>query len=163
MAPITHDDVFFLLEPLVGLPLLLLHSELPQDITELLRAYDWQGKVSLDQLKASLESALFNGIYTYTGGRMMVEDTLGNAHKIHTDQLAQMAETLLEPVFARLPRTQAAYELLNDYALRHLSLPALKQLYLGYADRLPPQNHAIFTRIITENFPKEAYNAWLKA
>jgi len=161
MPPITQDDVFFLLEPLVGLPLLLAHSELSSEIAAMLAAYDWRGEEPPDTLCANVESALFNGIYAYTDGRMTVQDVRGKQKKVYTDALSQMAEALMGPVFERFPVCERAFEMLNDYALRHLSLPALKRLYTRYPDRLHPENRTLFTRVITENFPEEAYQDWL--
>ncbi len=161
MAPITQDDVFLLLEPMVGIPLLLCHSELAQEITALLLAYDWRGTSELGELRDQIESLLFNSIYSYTQGTMVVKDAEGNAKKVYTDALSQMAETLLEPVFIRIPVNEPNYELINGYALRHHSLPALKQLYTRFKAYLQPMNHAIFRRIITENYPKEIYEDWM--
>ena len=159
--PITQDDVFFLLEPLVGLPLLLAHSELSSDIAALLSEYDWTGGEPPDALCSRVESALFNGIYSYTGGKMSVADVRGKRRKVYTDALSQMAETLMGPVFDRLPICRAAYDLLSGYAARHLSLPALRRLCTGFSDILEPANRALFARIVKENFPKEAYQDWL--
>jgi len=161
MPPITQDDVFFLLEPLVGLPLLLAHSELSSDIAAMLSAYDWRGGERPEALSARIEGKLFNSIYSYTNGNMTVRDAHGHSKKVYTDALAQMAEALMGPVFDRLPDTREAFEALNDYALRRLSLPALKRLYTGYGNMMEAMNRALFARVITENFPPEAYQDWL--
>ena len=159
--PITQDDVFFLLEPLVGLPLLLAHSELSSDIAAMLSEYDWRGEEPPDALCTRIEGALFNGIYSYTNGKMSVVDARGKHKKVYTDALAQMAEALMGPVFERFPICRATYEILNDYALRRLSLPALRRLYTGFSDMVEPMNRALFARVLKENFPPEAYQDWL--
>lgn len=161
LPPITQDDVFFLLEPLLGLPILLRHTEITGEIAENLRAYRLGGDLTLDEVHKRISSALFNGIYAYTKGKMVVKDEQGRSKKIYTDDLSQMSEALMEPVFARLPVQWHAYEELNDYALHHLSLPAIKRLYLGYRRFMPEMNRSIFARIVKENFPKDAYEDWL--
>ncbi|MCL2544614.1 MAG: hypothetical protein FWE77_01715 [Clostridia bacterium] len=161
VPPITQDDVFFLLEPLVGLPLLLAHSELSSDIAAMLSQYDWRGEDPPEALCARIEGKLFNSIYSYTNGNMTVRDAHGRNKKVYTDALAQMAEALMGPVFDRFPDSQEAFEALNSYALRRLSLPALKRLYTGYMERMEPMNRALFARVIAENFPSGAYEDWL--
>ena len=161
MPPITQDDVFFLLEPLVGLPLLLAHSELSSDIAAMLSQYDWRYGESPEALCAQIEGTLFNSIYSYTDGCMAVLDAHGQLKKIYTDSLAQMAETLMGPVFERFPVCRETFEMLNDYALRRLSLPALKRLYTDFADMMDPMSRALLARVITENFPAGAYQDWL--
>lgn len=158
---ITQDYVFFLLEPLVGLPLLLAHSELSSDITALLSQYDWRRRKTLETLRTQIESKLLNTIYDYTGGEMTVPDAHGQQKKIYTDALAQITETLMEPVFERFPVCQETFDMLNDYALRRLSLPALKRLYTDFAEWTEPMSRTLFVRVITENFPAEAYQDWL--
>jgi hypothetical protein len=162
MKPITQDDVFFLLEPLVGLPMLLQHSELSSEIAALLSAYDWQGETTLDTLCEQIESTLFNSIYSYTRGQMAAENERGEIKKIYTSDLSQMAETLMDPVFARIPVQPETCGLLNRYALSHLSLPVLKRLYTDFREFLDPMNQTIFARVVTENFPEEAYRDWLQ-
>ena len=159
--PITQDDVFFLLEPLVGLPLLLAHSELSSDIAAMLTVHDWRGEEPPESLCAKIEGKLFNSIYGYTNGNMTVTDAHGRQKKVYTDALAQMAETLMGPVFDRFPVCPESFAILNDYALRRLSLPALRRLYTGFPDMVEPMNRALFARVITENFPAEAYQDWL--
>jgi len=158
---ITQDYVFFLLEPLVGLPLLLANSELSSDITAMLTRYDWRRRKSLEELRAQIESKLLNAIYDYTDGEMTVPDARGQPKKIYTDALAQITETLMEPVFERFAVCRETFDALNDYAMRRLSLPALKRLYTGFADMMDPMSRALFARVITENFPAEVYQDWL--
>jgi len=160
-VPITQDDVFFLLEPLVGLPLLLKHSELSSDLAALLTAYDWRAETALDALFRQVERTLFNRIYDYTDGKMEVQDARGKTKKVTTEALEQVAEALMGPLFERFPVCERTFELLNAYALRHLSLPALKRLYTGFAQQLQPMNRSLLVRIVTENFPEEAYREWL--
>ncbi len=163
LPPITQDDVFFLLEPLVGLPLLLKHSELSSEIAELLGQYSWHSGDSLEELFRQIESSLFNSVYGFTNGKMVVKDEQGHQHKIYTDSLSQMAELLLDPLFERFPRCERTFTLFNDYALRHLSLPAIKRIFTDYPNLVEPMNRAIFERILIENFAKETYEDWLMA
>ena len=159
--PVTQDDVLSLLEPLVGTPLLLARPELSSDIAAMLSRYDWRGETPPEALRAQIESLLFNTIYNDTGGGMTVLDAHGRQKKIYTAAIARATETLMELVFQRFPVCREAFETLNDYALRRLSLPALKRLYTGFGDMMEPMSRALCTRVITENFPAEAYQDWL--
>jgi len=90
-----------------------------------------------------------------------VTDAHGEEKKVYTDALEQMAEALMGPVFDRFPVCEETFALLNDYALRRLSLPALKRLYTGFRDMMEEMNRALFARVVTENFPLETYQDWL--
>jgi len=158
---ITHDNVLRLLEPLVGMPLLLAHPELCSGIAAMLSRYDWRGGTPPEALRAEIESLLFNAIYDATGGDMAVLDAHGRRKKIYTEALAQTTETLMEPVFEGFPVCREAFDALNHYALRRLSLPALKRLHTGFGDMMEPMSRALCIRVITENFPAEAYQDWL--
>lgn len=161
IPPITQAYVSFLLEPLVGQALLRAKPELSADIADMLSQYDWRYGGSPEILRTQIESKLLHDIYEHTRGDMTVTDGHGRRKKIYTDALAQITEILLEPMLERLPVCRETFEMLNDYAMRRLSLPVLKRLYTGFADMLEPMNRALFARVITENFPFEAYQDWL--
>ena len=162
MATITRDEVFFLLEPQIGLPLLMANPALASDLVQCLESYFYL-PITLDEQCAKVKSALFNGVYEATRGTMVGMDVQGQPKKIYSEQFSPMAELLMAPIFERLPVGQAAFDALNDYALRHTSLSACKRLYVDFRDYLPDMNLSIIRRVVTENFPPEAYAGWLEA
>ena len=161
MDAISRDDVLFLLEPHIGLPLLMRHASLCNDLAQCLHGFFYK-RITLDTLCQQVERMLFNGIYTATNGTMVTMDMQGRPRKIHSDALPALAELLMEPVFARFPVDQASFDALNEYSLHHTSLPALKRLYLDFGDCMPAMNRALCRRIIVENFPPEAWQDWLE-
>lgn len=112
------------------------------------------------ELYQELKDALFHEIHTLTRGTMVVREQ-GVFRRISMAALAEMADALLEPVFARYPRTQDSFEQLNSFAMRHTSLAALKFLYLYYRQFTSPMNIDIYKRVIRENFDQAQYEQWL--
>lgn len=161
MGSITRDEVFHLLESGLGLPIILRFPELVDRLALILNGYFYQ-RGEAEALYAQVESTLFNQIYALTAGAMIIEDNQRRPRRLRTDDIAALADGLMEPVFARLPRSRATFESLNAFAMRHTSLPALKQLYLFFGQFASEMNREIYRRIIKENFSLEMYQDWLE-
>lgn len=162
MPRITQDDVFFVLEPSVGLPLLVRYPALSYDVAAYLNRYFEPEPPSLDEMCRQVESLVFNGVYGATNGTMVSVDQAGQPLKIHTKLLPWLAEELIGLIFDYLPKNERTFETLNSYALGHTSLPAMRRLYLEFGEYMPTMNRDIFKRVIMENFPPEAYAEWLR-
>ena len=160
MWQVTQEEVLRILAPAIGSPLLA-DDALREQVTVLVSAYNWRFSGALDALFDKVEQTLFNGIYQRTQGSMMSEDPQGRPLRITTEGIVELTDTLIAQIIERMPVRQETYELINEYALRKLSLPALRRLYVDFARFLPAMNREIIARVVTENFAPEAYRDWL--
>lgn len=157
---IRREEVQEVMSAFLGKPFILEHPFYVDRVWALLYEGERRSK-DLSELFVQLGEALFQEMYALTAGSMQIPDEHGQ-RRVSMSELDDLADALMELLFSRFSRTLGSFERLNDFAMHHTSLAALKFLYIYYQPWASPMNIDIYKRIIRENFPPEQYQSWLR-
>ena len=158
--PVNPDDVIDVLKPWLG-TLFLMSTPLSQEIAYEMMHYV-PARESFAQLRDRLEHQLLVSINKLTRSSMciMVEDY--RTKRLTLGEIEDMTDDLIGIVFDRLSPFSSNFERLNEYALQHASLSALRVLYQKYSSFYSLEENAFMVQMIKKTYPQERYQAWLR-
>ena len=112
------------------------------------------GKEPLTGIEARAEDLIFNELYNAVGPGMSVTTDDGVTRRVRLDELREIADDAMYPLFDNMKVYSVSYCILRDYAMEASSLRAMQVLVLKYGEFMAPREKDIFTRIIRENRPE---------
>lgn len=119
------------------------------------------GKESLESLEKRAEDLIFNELYNAVGSGMSVTTDDGVTRRVRLDELKEIADDAMYPLFDSMKVYSVNYGILRDHAIGMSSFRAMQVLVLRYGEFMDPQEKHIFKRIIRENWPEERWREWL--
>lgn len=157
--PIRTARVREALAPQLGTATLS-RTTVAEQAAELLRQFS-PHQQTIESLSQRLCEMLFGELYACLGPHMTLQLDDGRQARIRVADLPDLADSALGVLFESLPGSDETLHLLRDYAMRTTSLAAMRALLIRFAERQSPDERAILTRIIRDNYPPERYAAWL--
>ena len=103
---------------------------------------------TLSQLAAQIDSAVFNAVYTGTGGTMVVTLTDGRRVRITAAFISDLADRLLALAYCSLPVSPAMQDALYDFS-REGSFAAMRELLRRFP--MDDMDRAYYTQVLREN------------
>ena len=103
---------------------------------------------TLSQLAAQIDSAVFNAVYTGTGGTMVVTLTDGRRVRITAAFISDLADRLLALAYCSLPVSPAVQDALYDFS-REGSFAAMRELLRRFP--MDDMDRAYYTQVLREN------------
>lgn len=160
MWKVDAQEVCALLRPYLGGEALEANEDFLYFLSGKLTGYPRQ-RPSFEQLREALEQDLVKAVYTFSKRTMNLRMDDGTWRHFVLADFYQIADALMESVFARLCVGEESYRELLEYASMHPSLSALKTLYLRYKSYVRDEERAILIRLITEQYDPLLYERWL--
>ena len=159
-VPIHLDDVNDALKPWLG-ALFLMSTPLSQELTYQMMQYS-PVRESFEQLRERLEQHILVRINKLTHSSMCIMVENYKTKKLSLRDIEYMTDDLMGLMFDCLSPFSSNFEKLNEYALQHESLAALRVLYQKYASFFSEEEYAFMIQMMKSLYPKERYEAWLK-
>ena len=103
---------------------------------------------TLRQLAAQIDSAVFNAVYTGTGGTMVVTLSDGRRVRITAAFISDLADRLLALAYCSLPVSPSVQEALYDFS-REGSFAAMRELVRRFP--MDEQERAYYIQVLREN------------
>ena len=103
---------------------------------------------TLPQLLAQIDSAVFNAVYTGTGGTMVVTLDGGRRVRITGAFIHDLADRLLSLSYESLPASASVRDALFDFS-REGSFAAMRELVRRFP--MDEQDRAYYVQVLTEN------------
>lgn len=103
---------------------------------------------TLSQLAAQIDSAVFNAVYTGTGGTMVVTLTDGRRVRITAAFISDLADRLLALAYCSLQVCPAVQDALYDFS-REGSFAAMRELLRRFP--MDDMDRAYYTQVLREN------------
>lgn len=103
---------------------------------------------TLKQLAAQIDSAVFNAVYTGTGGTMVVTLTNGRRVRITAAFISDLADRLLALAYCSLPASPSVQDALYDFS-REGSFAAMRELVRRFP--MDEQERAYYIQVLREN------------
>ena len=103
---------------------------------------------TLPQLLAQIDSAVFNAVYTGTGGTMVVTLKDGRRVRITAAFIRDLADRLLALAYDRLPDSPSVRDALFDFS-REGSFAAMRELVRRFP--MDETDRAYYVQVLTEN------------
>lgn len=160
---ITPQEVCEVLRAHLGSALLTQHPDFSEFLAAKLSGYP-QERPPFEELRSALEQDIFSAVHAFSQRKMLVQRDDGQWVRIALAEFADIADALMELIFMRLLVTPEHYREIFAYMNGNPERPylsALKALYLRYGAIMPKEERALLVRILKEQYPKEAYSAWL--
>jgi exonuclease VII large subunit len=158
-VPIHLDDVNDTLKPWLG-PLFLMSTPLSQELTYRMMQYS-PVRENFDQLREKLEKHILVQINKLTHASMCIMVENYKTKRLTLRDIECMTDDLMGLMFDSLTPLKSNFEKLNEYALQHESLSALRVLYQKYASSFSEEEYAFMIQMIKNLYPKERYREWL--
>ena len=103
---------------------------------------------TLAQLCAQIDSAVFNAVYTGTGGTMVVTLANGRRVRITSAFISDLADRLLSLAYCDLPLSPSVQDALYDFS-REGSFAAMRELVRRFP--MDEQERAYYMQVLREN------------
>lgn len=103
---------------------------------------------TLKQLAAQIDSAVFNAVYTGTGGTMVLTLTNGRRVRITAAFISDLADRLLALAYSSLPVSPSVRDALYDFS-REGSFAAMRELVRRFP--MDEQERAYYMQVLREN------------
>lgn len=103
---------------------------------------------TLPQLAAQIDSAVFNAVYTGTGGTMVVTLSGGRRVRITAAFISDLADRLLALAYRSLPVSPSVQDALYDFS-REGSFAAMRELLRRFP--MDETDRAYYTQVLREN------------
>jgi len=158
-VPIHLDNVNDALKPWLG-ALFLMSTPLSQELSYRMMQYS-PVRETFEQLRERLEQYILVRINKLTHSTMCIMVENYKTKRLSLRDIEYMTDDLMGLMFDRLQPFSSNFEKLNEYALRHESLAALRVLYQKYASYFTQEEYAFMIRMIKNLYPKERYREWL--
>jgi len=158
-VPVQLDEVNDALKPWLG-ALFLMSTPLSQAITYQMTQYS-PTRESFEQLRERLEHHMLVEISKLTRSSMCIMVENYQTKRLSLRDIECMTDDLMGLMFDRLSPFSSNFERLNEYALQHESLAALRVLYQKYASFFSEEEFKFMVQMMKSLYPKERYQAWL--
>ena len=103
---------------------------------------------TLPELWKQIDSALFNAVYTGTGGTMVVTLGDGRRTRIMAEQIRDLSDRLLAVAYDNLPVSPSVQDALFDFS-REGSFAAMRELVRRFP--MDEFDRAYYTQVLSEN------------
>lgn len=103
---------------------------------------------TLAQLAVQIDSAVFNAVYTGTGGSMVVTLSGGRRVRITAAFISDLADRLLALAYCSLPVSPSVQDALYDFS-REGSFAAMRELLRRFP--MDDMDRAYYTQVLREN------------
>ncbi|MBE5800193.1 MAG: hypothetical protein E7321_09645 [Clostridiales bacterium] len=103
---------------------------------------------TLPQLAAQIDSAVFNAVYTGTGGTMVATLSGGRRVRLTSAFISDLADRLLALAYSTLPVSPSVQEALYDFS-REGSFAAMRELIRRFP--MDAQERAYYMQVLREN------------
>ena len=103
---------------------------------------------TLPQLAAQIDSAVFNAVYTGSGGTMVVTLSCGRRIRITAAFISDLADRLLSLAYNTLPVSPSVQDALYDFS-REGSFAAMRELLRRFP--MDAEDRAYYTQVLREN------------
>ena len=103
---------------------------------------------TLPQLLEQIDSAVFNAVYTGTGGTMVVTFDDGERMRIKAESIHDLADRLLSIAYDNLPVSPSVQDALFDFS-REGSFAAMRELVRRFP--MDEFDRAYYVQVLTEN------------
>lgn len=103
---------------------------------------------TLAMLLAQIDSAVFNAVYTGTGGTMVVTLTNGRRVRITAAFIRDLADRLLSLAYCTLPASPSVQDALYDFS-REGSFAAMRELVRRFP--MDEEERAYYIQVLREN------------
>ena len=103
---------------------------------------------TLPELLKQIDSAVFNAVYTGTGGTMVVTLDDGKRTRIKAEQIHDLADRLLAVAYDNLPVSPSVQDALFDFS-REGSFAAMRELVRRFP--MDEFDRAYYVQVLTEN------------
>ncbi len=159
-VPIHLDDVNDALKPWLG-ALFLMSTPLSQELSYQMMQYS-PVRETFEQLRQRLEQHILVRINKLTHASMCIVVENYQTKKLTLRDIEYMTDDLMGLMFDRLSPFSSNFEKLNEYALQHESLAALRVLYQKYASFFSEEEFQFMIHMMKSLYPKERYQDWLE-
>jgi hypothetical protein len=159
-VPIQLDEVNGALKPWLG-ALFLMSTPLSQAIAYQMMQYS-PARETLEQVRERLEHYMLVEINKLTRSSMCIMVENYQTKRLTLRDIECMTDELMGLMFDRLSPFAPNFERLNEYALQHESLSALRVLYQKYSSFFSEEEYQFMIHMIRSLYPRERYQAWLK-
>lgn len=159
-VPVQLDDVNDALKPWLG-ALFLMSTPLAQEISCQMRQFS-PARETFEQLRERLEHHMLVLISKLTRSSMCIMVENYQTKRLTLREIEIMTDDLMGLIFERLSPFESNFIKLNEYALRHESLAALRVLYQKYASFFSKEEYRFMIRMIKNLYPAERYQDWMK-
>lgn len=158
--PIADRAVRDLLTPALGSQVLA-RTGLAENLASMLRGYA-PYRMTLSELGEQVANRLFSDLYALLGPRMTVMLDNGRMQRIPLQAVTELSDALMGLLFEAFTLTPDHRAQLTEYAMHTTSLSAMRVLLTRYRAEMDPMEIQIMARVIRDNYPPEAYAAWLE-
>jgi hypothetical protein len=159
-VPVHLDDVNDTLRPWLG-ALFLMSTPLSQEIASRMTRYS-PARETFEQLRERLEHHMLVQINRLTRSSMCIMVENYQTKRLTLRDIECMTDDLMGLMFDRLSPFSSNFERLNEYALQHESLAALRVLYQKYASFFSEEEYMFMVQMIKNLYPKNRYQEWLR-
>ncbi|MFH1879341.1 MAG: hypothetical protein ABIK64_00945 [Bacillota bacterium] len=159
-VPVHLDDVNAALKPWLGV-LFLMSTPLSQEITYQMMQYS-PARETFEQLRERLEHHMLVQISKLTRSSMCIVVENYQTKRLSLRDIEYMTDDLMGLMFDSLSPFSSNFEKLNEYALQHESLAALRVLYQKYASFFSQEEVQFMIQMMKSLYPKERYQDWLR-
>jgi hypothetical protein len=159
-VPIQLDDVNDALKPWLG-ALFLMSTSLSQELSYQMMQYS-PARETFEQLRERLEQHILVQINKLTHSSMCIMVENYKTKRLTLRDIECMTDDLMGLMFDSLTPFSSNFVKLNEYALQHESLAALRVLYQKYASFFSEEEYAFMIQMIKNLYPEERCQGWLK-
>jgi hypothetical protein len=159
-VPVNIDEVNDALKPWLG-ALFLMSTTLSQAITYQMMQYS-PARETFEQLRERLEHHMLVELNKLTRSSMCIMVENYQTKRLSLSDIECMTDDLMGLMFDRLSPFPSNFERLNEYALQHESLAALRVLCQKYASFFSEEEYQFMVGMIKRLYPKDRYQEWLK-
>lgn len=119
-------------------------------------------KTDLTAMSERLEDIVFDCLYAGLGRQMMAVLDSGEVRRFRMDDLPELADWMLMPLFESLDVNAANYALLRSMAMENGSVSAMAVLYRRYRDCQSEAELAVLGRVLRGRYPRGREPEWLR-
>ena len=141
------DRIESMLRTALGDELLMRCPELVYTINQSVVRF-MRTSATLPELWKQIDSALFNAVYTGTGGTMVVTLDDGRRTRIMAEQIRDLSDRLLAVAYDYLPVSPSVQDALFDFS-REGSFAAMRELVRRFP--MDEFDRAYYTQVLSEN------------
>ena len=141
------DQIENMLRMTLGEELLSRCPELPYTVNQSLVRF-MRTDTTLSHLAAQIDSAVFNAVYTGTGGTMVVTLAGGRRVRITAAFISDLADRLLALSYCSMPVSPAVQDALYDFS-REGSFAAMRELLRRFP--MDDMTRAYYMQVLREN------------
>jgi len=155
---IAQAQVMVTLRPWLGAPLMQAVDGVIREIAGRLNGFSIHRD---DELAHTLDSMLFQAVREATQGKMLIALEDGSFVRVRLEDFSAMADELMLLVFQEFPADGRHLAYLQQYALKHSSLSALRMLYTRFQEFQTPQELEAIASVARSCYPPFRWRQWL--